>query len=115
VIVLPTVERLKLQASRASDISRQMAEAKSLRQESNTEQRTDLYMWPTPEQTTEGKAAELIAELYEALVEARIAVAADIEEAECGDDGRYASFLPVFVERLAKIDAALAKARGEPA
>lgn len=51
------IERLERAAETASRVQRGMAEAKSLRQESNTERRTDLYMWPTPEQTLEGQAA----------------------------------------------------------
>lgn len=51
------IELLEHAAIRASDFHRGMAEAKSLRQDGNTERRTDLYMWPTPEQTLEGRAA----------------------------------------------------------
>jgi hypothetical protein len=50
------VSRLRRAAQTASEISRRMAEDKSLRQESNHERRTDLYMWATPEQTIEGQA-----------------------------------------------------------
>jgi hypothetical protein len=57
------VERLRRAAQSSSDIARQMAEAKSLRQEGNTECRTDLYMWPTPEQTLEGQALATIERL----------------------------------------------------
>jgi hypothetical protein len=67
-------ERLRAQAERASDIHRGMAEDKSLRQPGNHERRTDLYMWPTPEQTIEGKALariealeQRVSELEEAL------------------------------------------------
>ena len=63
-----------------------------------------LAQWNTRPLTTNQTR---LAELEEALREARLAVAADLEEAECGDDGRSASFIPVFAERLAKIDAVL--------
>lgn len=63
----PIVERLLRAADNASRIQRTLMEAKSLRQEGNPEGRTDLYMWPTPEQTLEGEAAETISELVEAL------------------------------------------------
>lgn len=54
------IERLRAKARAASDISKAMAEAKSLRQESNTERRTDLYMWAAPEQTIEWQAADAL-------------------------------------------------------
>jgi hypothetical protein len=54
------IERLRISARQASEISRHMAEAKSLRQESNTERRTDLYMWSKPEQTAEWQAADAL-------------------------------------------------------
>jgi hypothetical protein len=57
------VLRLRKAAESASKIHREMAEAKSLRQEGNTERRTDLYSWPTPEQTLEGQAAAYIERL----------------------------------------------------
>lgn len=57
------VERLRIKAQLCSEIERRMAEAKSLRQGGNTEGRTDLYMWSTPEQTVEGRAATLIEQL----------------------------------------------------
>jgi hypothetical protein len=60
-------ERLNLAAQRSSEVSRQMAEAKSLRQESNEERRTDLYMWSKPEDTLEGQASTRISQLEEAL------------------------------------------------
>jgi hypothetical protein len=75
------IARLKLQAQRASDIARQMAEDKSLRQEDNTERRTDLYMWPTPEQTTEGLAAEALTTM-QAREDAPIRVLDDVQQAE---------------------------------
>jgi hypothetical protein len=59
--------------------------------------------------------AHLIAaapELYEALLEARVALAADVEEAS-DPESRSTTFRQVFVDRLAIVDAALAKARGE--
>lgn len=59
------VERLNAQAQRASDIAREMAVDKSLRQAGNVERRTDLYMWPRPEQTVEGEAVAII-KTYEA-------------------------------------------------
>lgn len=65
------VERLRERGRRTSEVLRGMAEAKSLRQDSNTERRTDLYMWPTPEQTDEWKAADRIEALEHALAEAR--------------------------------------------
>jgi len=63
----PIVEKLRRAAENASRIHRDIAEAKSLRQEGNSEGRTDLYMWPTPEQTLEGKAAAHIQALAYAL------------------------------------------------
>lgn len=57
------VEELRRAAEQASDIQRKMAEAKSLRQEGNTEGRTDLYMWPESEKTLEGRAATEIESL----------------------------------------------------
>ena len=48
--------KLRSSAESTSRIQRQIAEAKSLRQEGNTERRTDLYAWPKPDQTLEGKA-----------------------------------------------------------
>jgi hypothetical protein len=60
------VEReLRRAAEQSSVIQRQMAEAKSLRQEGNEEGRTDLYMWPEPERTLEGRAAATLAALQE--------------------------------------------------
>lgn len=53
-------ERLRRKAQSASEIAQAMAEDKSLRQGGNTERRTDLYMWPTPEQAIEGQAADTI-------------------------------------------------------
>lgn len=50
--------------------------------------------------------------LIEALEDARLSVAADLEAAE-DPDGRFQSFRRVFAERLAKIDAALSLARSE--
>lgn len=57
------IERLRAQGERASEISRQMAEDKSLRQEGNHDRRTDLYMFVKPEQTLESKAADEITAL----------------------------------------------------
>jgi hypothetical protein len=54
------IERLRINARRASEASRMMAEAKSLRQESNPEGRTDLYAWVEPEHTTEWQAADAL-------------------------------------------------------
>lgn len=59
------VNRLRLTAQQLSDAQRRMAEAKSLRQAGNSEGRTDLYMWPAPHQTLEGKAADAIESLEE--------------------------------------------------
>jgi hypothetical protein len=52
------VARLKMKAETASKIQREMAQDKSLRN-SNGEH-DDLYMWPEPDQTLEGRAAALI-------------------------------------------------------
>jgi len=57
------VERLRERARTASKISRQMAEAKSLRQSDNPERRSDLYMWEQVEQTLEWQAADEIERL----------------------------------------------------
>lgn len=51
------VKELLERAKAMSDATRMMAESKSLRQNDNPEQRTDLYSWLTPEQTVEGRAA----------------------------------------------------------
>ena len=53
--------RLAKAAETTSRIQQQMMEAKSLRQDGNKECRTDLYFWPTPEATLEGRALERIA------------------------------------------------------
>jgi len=117
------VERLRSKARASSDIHRQMMEAKSLRQESNTERRTDLYYWPKPEETDEWKAADLITSLQsriavleeagermaEALREAREVVDATTDLArDC--IGKMPKSREAFVrntERLRKIDTAL--------
>ena len=78
------VKRLRIKARQASEAARMMAEAKSLRQESNPERRADLYMWPTPEQTVEWQAAEAITALQSQLAEARALLA------EC----------PIWLERV---------------
>lgn len=72
------VKRLRIAGRQRSESARLMAEAKSLRQESNPEGLTDLYMWPTPEQTVEWRAADAledqaarIAQLERDLAEAR--------------------------------------------
>jgi len=57
------VERLRLAAEKSSTIQRGMAEAKSLRQESNAARRIDLYSWPEPDATLEGRAADRISTL----------------------------------------------------
>lgn len=98
---LAIVERLKRQAERASNIARQMAEAKSLRQDGNEQRRTDLYMWPTPEQTTEGEAAQCIEMLVEALRRLRPFVV--MPHPPSPEDRTFA---------LDTIDATLAKVRG---
>jgi hypothetical protein len=53
-------KRLRQQAQRESEVSRMMAEDKSLRQSDNPERRTDLYMWAKPEQTASWQAADMI-------------------------------------------------------
>jgi len=65
------IERLRHKARKASEIARQMAEAKSLRQPGHNPPRNDLYMWPKPEDTDEWKAADRIQSLEAALAEAR--------------------------------------------
>ena len=57
------IERLRKAAINASEVRKSMAASKSLRQEGNVERRTDLYVWPQPEQTLEGMAAEALATL----------------------------------------------------
>ena len=74
-------------------------------------------LWPTDERTeqeTEANARLIAAApaLYEALVEARLSVAADLEEAR-DPEGRTHDFVALFEHRLAKIDAALSLALGE--
>lgn len=54
------VAQLRKQAHEYSEASRMMAEAKSLRQADNTERRTDLYAFQSPEGTVQWKAADLI-------------------------------------------------------
>jgi hypothetical protein len=54
------IERLRMSAKQSSEVSRSMAEAKSLRQAGHEPPRADLYMWPTPEQTVEGQAADAL-------------------------------------------------------
>lgn len=57
------IEMLLKQAISSSNIQRQMAEAKSLRQHDCDPPRADLYFWPKPEETVEGKAATRLLEL----------------------------------------------------
>lgn len=57
------VVRLRARAQSASETSKMMAQAKSLRQEGHEPPRDDLYMWATPEQTLEWQAADLIEQL----------------------------------------------------
>jgi hypothetical protein len=66
--------------------------------------------------TDEANAALIAAapDLYEALVEARLAVAADVEAAD-DPDGQYSGYRDLFAARLAKIDLALSKALGKAA
>jgi hypothetical protein len=68
------VEQLRRQAEQTSKIHREMSEAKSLRQSDNAEGRTDLYSWPKPEETLEGKAADEIERLKSALDKAGLIV-----------------------------------------
>lgn len=49
--------RLRAQSKSSSAFQKQMAQAKSLRQGGHEPPRDDLYYWPEPEQTLEGKAA----------------------------------------------------------
>lgn len=77
-------ERLRRGAEASSSISRQMAEDKSLRQESNTERRTDLYAWAKPEQTTEGQALAAIDTLLTEITELRRQVEVAREAANDG-------------------------------
>lgn len=58
--VAALVKQLRKQAREYSEASRMMAEAKSLRQADNPEQRTDLYAFQSPEGTIQWKAADLI-------------------------------------------------------
>jgi hypothetical protein len=51
------IARLLAQAQASSQAHRMIAEAKSLRQGDRDPPRADLYSWPTPEQTLEGRAA----------------------------------------------------------
>lgn len=57
------VERLRMMAKQASEVGKMMAQSKSLRQAGHSPPRDDLYMWPTPEQTTEWQAADRITAL----------------------------------------------------
>jgi len=50
------IVRLRTAAKQRSDIEREIAEAKSLRNSDG--KHTDLYSWSTPEQTIEGQAAD---------------------------------------------------------
>ena len=52
--------RLRLKGEQVSEIGRMLAQSKSLRQDGHNPPRDDLYMWPTPEQTTEWKAADTL-------------------------------------------------------
>lgn len=74
------VEELRSKADTASRVSREMAEAKSLRQEGNRDRRTDLYMWPMPDETLEGRAASAI-EALSAPTEAALDVSDRAREA----------------------------------
>lgn len=55
--------RLRKMAGQSSEIARMMAQDKSLRQADHNPPRDDLYFWPTPEQTPEWQAADLIQSL----------------------------------------------------
>jgi hypothetical protein len=97
------VTRLRMKARESSETARILAEAKSLRQEDNLEGRIDLYMWPTPEQTIEWKAADRIEALQSALAQAEAAIGS-------------AYYVLTYVEQLsddADTKAACAEARAE--
>lgn len=57
------IDRLRVDARSEAEVSRMMAEAKSLRQADNEERRTDLYMWTEPEKATAWQAADMIESL----------------------------------------------------
>jgi hypothetical protein len=57
------VDGLNAQAQSYSNMSRQMAEAKSLRQGDCDPPRADLYAWTKPEDTEYGKLAALFANM----------------------------------------------------
>jgi hypothetical protein len=52
---------MRRNAKSASEASRMMAQAKSLRQGGHNPPRDDLYMWPEPEQTVEWEIADILA------------------------------------------------------
>jgi hypothetical protein len=76
------IERLKKSAETSSRISREMAEAKSLRQGDCNPPRADLYAWTKPEDTLEGQAAARLEALQAQPVgEERVAWRTDMENA----------------------------------
>jgi hypothetical protein len=102
MVIDELVERLQRKAQQASEISRTMAEDKSLRQSGNPERRRDLYAWTKPEDTDEAKAASLLLAMKEALVEARAA----LHQHYVDWDGEPEDAVPLQLAR-AKIDATL--------
>lgn len=54
------ITRLEAKAKRVSEIERELAEAKGLRQ---SRPDRNAYIWPKPEETDEGQAAAMIREL----------------------------------------------------
>ena len=57
------VKLLWKEARQCSEILRETAKARSLRQPGNSERRTDLYAWPKPENTISGEAATMLTTL----------------------------------------------------
>lgn len=80
------IAALRQQAERASEASRMLAEAKSLRQNDHDgPPRADLYSYATPEQTLEWRAADLLSTNTEAM--ALLARLCDAYELVCNDSG----------------------------
>lgn len=66
------IEQLRKAARSVSEVQRGMAQAKSLRQGDHNPPRDDLYMWPTPEQTLEWRAADMLAALLRSSQTAKV-------------------------------------------
>ncbi len=73
------IERLRMMARQSSETSKMMAQSKSLRQAGHEPSRDDLYMWATPEQTTEWKAASTLEDQANELEDLRGIVKVQVE------------------------------------